>query len=223
MITVHHLENSRSQRILWFLEELGLDYEIKHYKRHPKTSLAPPELKQVHPLGKSPVITDGDLVIAETGAIIEYLVDTYADHQWRPQRGTPERNDYNYWIHAAEGSYMPFLVMKLVFGKLTQAPVPFLVRPITKSINAQVSKQFLDPNIKAGLDHLEATLEGQDWILGDAPSAADIMMCFPVEGAAVRANLNDQYPNISAYHQRFRARPAYQRGLEKGGPFQLGA
>lgn len=223
MITVHHLENSRSQRILWFLEELGLDYEIKHYKRHPKTSLAPAELKQVHPLGKSPVITDGENTIAETGAIIEYLVDTYSEHQWRPQRGTTERNEYNYWVHASEGTYMPFLVMKLVFGKLTQAPVPFIIRPITKSINAQVGKQFLNPSIKAAFDHLEATLEGKDWILGQQISAADIMMSFPVEGAAVRLGLEQNYPNIHAYHQRFRSRPAYQVGLEKGGPFELGA
>lgn len=227
MLTVHHLNNSRSQRILWFLEELqtetGLEYEIKHYQRDRKTMLAPPELKAVHPLGKSPVITDGDLTIAETGAIIEYLVDTYAPKQWRPQRGTQERNDYNYWVHASEGSYMPFMVMKLVFSKLTQPPVPFFIRPITKVIDAQVGKQFIDPNIERGLDHLEQTLEGKDWLLGDTLTAADIMMSFPVEGAAVRANLDSNYPNISAYLQRFRARPAYQKGLEKGGPFELGA
>lgn len=226
MLTIHHLNNSRSQRILWFLEELkaesGLEYEIKHYQRDSKTMLAPDELKQIHPLGKSPVITDGDLTIAETGAIIEYLVDTYADHHWRPQRGTAERIDYNYWVHAAEGSYMPFMVMKLVFSKITQPPVPFIIRPITKAINAQVSKEFLDPNIERGLQHLEQTLNGQDWLLGDTLTAADIMMSFPVEGAAVRVGLEEEYPNIYAYMQRFQAREAYKIGLEKGGPYQLG-
>jgi len=223
MITVHHLNNSRSQRILWFLEELGLEYEIKYYQRDPKTALAPPELKQVHPLGKSPVITDGEHTIAETGAIVEYLVDTYADNSWRPQRGTPERNEYNYWVHAAEGSYMPFLVMKLVFSKLTQPPVPFIIRPITKAIDAQIGKQFLDPNLQRGLEHLENTLEGRQWLLGDELTGADIMMSFPVEGAAVRQGLEKDFPNVMAYLERFRARPAYQRGLEKGGPFELGA
>lgn len=226
MLTVHHLNNSRSQRILWFLEELkaesGLEYEIKHYQRDSKTMLAPAELKKVHPLGKSPVITDGDLTIAETGAIVEYLVDTYAGKHWRPQRGTAERIGYNYWLHAAEGSYMPFMVMKLVFGKITQPPVPFFIRPITKAINAQVSKEFLDPNIERSLQHLEDTLSGKDWILGEQLTAADIMMSFPVEGAAVRVGLEANYPNIFKYLQRFQERPAYKLGLEKGGPYQLG-
>jgi glutathione S-transferase len=230
MLTIHHLNNSRSQRILWFLEELKaessdskpFDYQIKYYQRDSKTMLAPDELKQIHPLGKSPVITDGDLTIAETGAIIEYLVDTYADHHWRPQRGTQARNDYNYWIHAAEGTYAPYLVMKLVFSKLTQPPVPFVIRPITKSINAQVNKQFIDPNIQRGLEHLENTLAGQNWLLGDALTAADIMMSFVVEGSAARIGLEKNYPNIHAYKTRFQSRAAYKLGLEKGGPYQLG-
>lgn len=228
MLTIHHLNNSRSQRILWFLEELKaesngkFDYQIKHYERDAKTMLAPNSLKQIHPLGKSPVITDGDLTIAETGAIVEYLVDTYADKHWRPQRGTQARNDYNYWLHASEGTYMPYMVMKLVFNKITQPPVPFIVRPVTKAVNAQVSKEFLDPNIERGLQHLERTLEGQDWLLGDTLTAADIMMSFPVEGAAVRFGLEKDYPNIHAYMQRFQSRETYKIGLEKGGPYQLG-
>lgn len=226
MLTVHHLNNSRSQRILWFLEELkaetGLAYEIKHYQRDSKTMLAPDSLKQIHPLGKSPVITDGDITIAETGAIIEYLVDNYAGKHWRPQRGTPERNEYNYWLHAAEGSYMPFMVMKLVFSKITQPPVPLIIRPITKAVSAQVGKEFLDPNIERGLQHLENSLNGKDWLLGQTLTAADIMMSFPVEGAAVRVGLESEYPNIYAYLQRFQNRQAYKIGLEKGGPYELG-
>ena len=228
MLTIHHLNNSRSQRILWFLEELkaesngSFDYEIKHYERDAKTMLAPDSLKKVHPLGKSPVITDGDFTTAETGAIVEYLVDTYAGKHWRPQRGTAERINYNYWVHASEGSYMPFMVMKLVFGKITQPPVPFFIRPITKAVNAQVSKQFLDPNIARSLQHLEDSLSGKQWLLGDTLTAADIMMSFPVEGAAVRVGLESEYPNIYAYLQRFQNREAYKIGLEKGGPYELG-
>src|ERR1043165_9122797 len=145
MITVHHLNNSRSQRVLWLLEELGLDYEIVKYERDPKTLLAPASLRKVHPLGKSPVITDGDATLAESGAIIEYLVDTHGKGKLVPAAGTPAYRDYRYFMHYAEGSLMPFLVMKLVFAKI-KSDAPFLVRPIAKTIADTVGARFLDPN-----------------------------------------------------------------------------
>ncbi|HET9978154.1 MAG TPA: glutathione S-transferase [Burkholderiaceae bacterium] len=226
MITVHHLENSRSQRVLWLLEELGLPYEVKRYARDRKTSLAPPELLAVHPLGKSPVITDGRTTVAETGAIVEYLIDV-AGGKLRPEPGSADHRRYTYWLHFAEGSAMPPLVMALVFNKVKTAPMPFFARPIAKAIANNVLKSFVMPNIERQLAFMESELAQRDWFAGRSFSAADVMMSFPLEAAAVRGRdgggLGASHPRLAAFIERIHARPAYQRALERGGPFSLRA
>jgi len=220
MIRVHHLENSRSQRILWLLEELGLPYDVKRYARDPKSQLAPAELAGIHPLGKSPVIAEGDVTVAESGAIVEYLIDTHGGGRLRPAPGTPEHLRYRYWLHACEGSVMPFLVMKLVFSKTTEPPVPFLVRPITRAVAAEVGRSYIEPGIKAQLAHMERELGTSTWFAGDELSGADVMMSFPIEAAASRIELA-AYPKLAAFLERIHARPAYQRALERGGPYRI--
>ena len=222
MITVHHLNNSRSQRILWLLEELGVPYEIKHYQRDPKTMLAPPELRSVHPLGKSPVITDGELTLTESGAIIEYLADRYGAGTLIPTHGTPERLRCNYWLHYAEGSAMPPLLLKLVFRRVETSPMPFFVKPIAKGIAHKVMSSFVDPQLKLHLDYLEGELGKSAWFAGDTFSAADIQLSFPLEAFAARGGLDASYPRLSAFLQRIHARPAYQRALQQGGEYRLG-
>ena len=223
MITVHHLENSRSQRVLWLLEELRLPYEVKRYEREKVTSLAPPELLRVHPLGKSPVITDGDLVVAESGAIVEYLVDTYgaqAEAPLRPAPGTPERLRYNYWLHFAEGTAMPPLVMKLVFTRIRTAKLPFFAKPIARRIAEQVESSFIDPNLARQVAFMEGELAQRPWFAGDAFSAADVQMSFVLEAAATRTGITAATtPRITEWLARIHARPAYQRALAKGGPY----
>ena len=208
MITVHHLENSRSQRLLWLLEELGVEYEIRHYKRDPRTSLAPPELLAVHPLGKSPVVTDGDETLAESGAIFEYLLEKYDDGRLLPPAGSPERLRHTYWLHYAEGTFMPLMLLSLIFSRVEKAP--WLVRA-----------NYLGPNIKRNLDFMESTLTEHLWFAGDGMTAADIQMSFPVEAAAVRTDLSAHYPKLEGYLERIHAKPAYVRALEKGGPYDL--
>jgi glutathione S-transferase len=219
MLTVHHLNNSRSQRILWLLEELGLPYEVKRYQRDAVTSLAPPELLAVHPLGKSPVVTDGDLTLAESGAIIEYLVERYGKGALAPPAGTPERIRYTYWMHFAEGTAMPPMVMKLVFNRVERAKMPFFAKPIARGIARKVKAGFIDPNLARIVGYMEEELGRSDWFAGDAFSAADIQMSFPVEAAASRAGGNR--PNLSRFLERIHARPAYARALEKGGKFEI--
>jgi glutathione S-transferase len=219
MIIVHHLNNSRSQRILWLLEELGLDYEIKKYQRDPKTMLAPPELRAVHPLGKSPVIQDGDTIVAESGAIIEYLVGRYGNGRLQPAPDTPERLRYTYFLHYAEGSAMPPLLLKLVFDRVESAPAPFFVRPIARAIANKVKDGLILPQLRNHLAFLEGELEHRDWFAGDAFSAADIQLSFPLEAAASRAGLDAKYPKLNAFLGRIHARPAYQRALERGGKY----
>jgi glutathione S-transferase len=221
MLTVHHLNNSRSQRVLWLLEELGVPYEIKHYQRDAKTILAPSSLRRVHPLGKSPVITDDDVTVAESGAIIEYVIERHGKGRLMPPAGTPEKRRYTYWLHYAEGSLMPFLVMKLVFARLRTAPMPFFVKPIARGIAGTVNRGFLDPNMKIHLDFIEAELAKGTWFAGEAFTAADIQMSFPVEAAMARISGEATRPRITAWLERIRARPAYQKALEKGGPFQI--
>ena len=221
MITVHHLNNSRSQRVLWLLEELGLPCEIKHYQRDPKTMLAPESLRQVHALGKSPVITDGDVTVAESGAIIEYLVERYGDGRLAPAAGTPERLRYRYWLHFAEGSAMPPLLMKLIFDRIATSPMPFFAKPIARGISAKVIAGFVEPNLKRQLDFMEGELAGCDWFAGNAFSAADIQMSFPLEAAAQRAGLNASRPRLMAWLKRIHERPAYQRALASGGPYDF--
>lgn len=221
MIVVHHLENSRSQRILWLLEELGVDYEIKRYERDPKTSLAPAELQRVHPLGKSPVITDGDVTVAESGAIVEYLVHKYDVGRLLPPDSTPERLAYTYWLHYAEGTFMPLMIVSLILGRIESAPMPFFVKPIARGIAGKVRDSYLDANVKRNLAFMEATLEDSTWFCGNDFTAADIQMSFPVEAAEVRTNLRADYPLLAAFLERVRALPAYQAALEKGGPYEL--
>ena len=221
MIVVHHLNNSRSQRILWLLEELGLPYEIKRYQRDPKTMLAPPELRAVHPLGKSPVVTDDALTLAESGAIIEYLADHYGAGKLIPAHGTPERMRCNYWLHYAEGSAMPPLLLKLVFRRVETAPAPFFVRPVARGIAGKVQQSFVDPQIALHLSYLESELAKAEWFGGAEFSVADIVMSFPLEAAGVRGGLGERYPRLQAFLQRIHARSAYQRALERGGDYSL--
>jgi glutathione S-transferase len=221
MIVVHHLNNSRSQRVLWLLEELGVAYEVKRYQRDAKTMLAPPELRQVHPLGKSPVIADGDLTLAESGAIVEYLADRYGAGRLAPAPGTPERLRYTYWMHFAEGSAMPPLLMKLVFDRIEKAPAPFFVRPIARAIAGRAKSSFVQPNIDRHLDYMESELATTGWFAGNAFSAADVQMSFPLEASAARGGLDSGRPRLTAFLERIHARPAYARALEKGGPYAL--
>jgi glutathione S-transferase len=216
MIVVHHLNNSRSHRVLWLLEELGLPYEIKHYQRDAGL-LAPPSLRDIHPLGKSPVITDEGITLAESGAIIDYLVERHASAGLAPALGTPERIRYIYWMHYAEGSAMPLLLLKLVFDRIEQARMPFLVRPIARSIARRAKGQLVDPQLDRHLDYLEAELARTRWFAGDAFTAADIQMSYPVEAAVARAGLDSRRPHLMAFLERIRERPAYQRATERGG------
>jgi len=220
MIEVHHLNNSRSQRVLWMLEEIGVPYTIVRYERDAKTSLAPPDLKQVHPLGKSPVIRDGDFVLAESGAIIEYLVERYGKGALVPPAGSPEKLRYTYWLHFAEGTAMPPLVMKLVFTRIEHAPMPFFARPIARGISHKVKKDFIDPNLRRIVDHMEAELGRSDWFAGNDFTAADIQMSFPAEAAVARAGAGDR-PNLGWFLARIHERPAYRRAVEKGGALEI--
>ncbi len=219
MIQVHHLNNSRSQRILWMLEELGLPYEIKPYQRLPSMQ-APPELRAVHPLGKSPVITDGDKTIAESGAIIEYLNEAYGAGKLAPPPGTPERLHYTYFTHYAEGSLMPLLFMKLVFSRIP-GRLPFFMRPIGRAITAGANKTLLDPQIGNHFMFLEGELAKRTWFAGPDFTAADIQMSFPLEAASARAPTIRQMPKLASFLDRIQARPAYKRALEKGGSYEL--
>ncbi len=204
MIVVHHLENSRSQRILWLLEELGLDYEVRRYSRDPKTMLAPPELARIHPLGKSPVIEDGAHILAETGAIVEYLVEREGG-----RLGPPARREsvlrYRQFLHYAEGSLMPVL-----FGLLIVRRLGILGRPARPTLLKMAARH---------LDWLESELSGRDWFAGEEFSAADIMMSFPLEVARGRAGLGAERPNLIDWLERLHARPAYAAALRKGGPY----
>nr|WP_315396231.1 glutathione S-transferase [uncultured Duganella sp.] len=221
MIVVHHLNNSRSQRVLWLLEELGLDYEIVRYQRDPQTMLAPPELRAVHPLGKSPVIVDGGVVVAESGAIVEYLVDTYGHGRMAPPPGSAERRRWTYFLHFAEGSAMAPLLMKLVFDRVETSPAPFFVKPIAKAIARKVKGSYIAPQIAAQLDYLENELAASPWFAGAEFSAADIQMSFPLEAAAARAGLDAGRPRLTDFLRRIHARPAYQRAIARGGPYEL--
>lgn len=221
MIVVHHLNNSRSQRVLWLLEELSLTYDIKRYERDKKTMLAPPELRQVHPLGKSPVLTDDDLTLAESGAIIEYLVEQYGDGCIAPSRERPDYLRYRYWLHYAEGSLMSPLLLKLVFDKIEKSPLPFFVKPIAKAISGKAKSSFIMPQLNTHLDYLEAELGKAKWFVGDEFTAADVQLSFPIEAAAARGGLNASRPRLMNYLQRIHARPAYQRALERGGEYDV--
>jgi glutathione S-transferase len=220
MLTVHHLNNSRSQRVLWLLEELGVPYDIVRYQRQP-TMLAPPELRAIHPLGKSPVITDNGNTIAESGAIIEYIVDSYGEGRLIPPPNTPERLRYTYWLHYAEGSAMPPLLLKLLFALMPKR-APALLRPLLRKVADQVLVTLVNPQLQQHMAFWERALSKSQWFAGAEFSAADIQMSFPLEAAAARAGLEQGHPKAMAFLDRIHARPAYARALDKGGPYSVG-
>jgi glutathione S-transferase len=221
MITVHHLNNSRSQRVLWLLEELGLEYDVKRYERDPETMRAPASLQAIYPLGKSPVIDDNGLVIAETGAVIEYLIETYGRGRLKPAVGTPEGRRYTYWLHYAEGSLAPLLLLKLIVDRMETAKAPFFIRPITKSIARRLRASLISSQLPKHLTYIEAELSQRQWFAGSDMTAADIMMSFPLEGAAARGALDSAKPQIQAFLKRIHALPTYQRALERGGQYDI--
>lgn len=205
--------------MLWLLEELELSYELVKYERDPRTLLAPKSLEAIHPLGKSPVIEDDGKIIAESGAILEYLVEKYGKGRFAPAAGTQEAIDYRYFMHYAEGSLMPYLLLRLVFHKVATA-APFLVRPIAGQISKQVNKAFIVPNLKRHLAFLAAHLDKHRWFAGDEFTAADIQMSYPVEAAVLRAaSLGGDAPSLGKFVEACKARPAFQRALAKGGPY----
>ena len=214
MLTVHHLNNSRSQRVLWLLEELGVPYEIVKYQRDPKTNLAPPELEKIHPLGKSPVITDGDVTIAESAVILEYIVEKYGGGKLVPPKDTPNYRRCRYFMHYAEGSLMPFLLLRLITSKIRKAP--FLIRPIAKKISDTVDGLFVGPNLARHVAFLAGELSGRDFFAGGELTVADIQMSYPME--AIAARVPDAPPAIRAWVARMHERPAYKKALERGGP-----
>jgi glutathione S-transferase len=224
MLLVHHLETSRSQRILWLLEELGVPYDLKIYRRDINTRLAPAALKAIHPLGKSPVISDEGDVIAESGAIIEYIVEKYGPGRTgelsalEPVRGSQEYRQCRYWMHYAEGSLMNWLVMKLVFSTLPKRPMPFFAKPIARAMCEKVQSQLIDPNLQAALGFVEGHLARSDWFAGPRLTMADFQMSFAVEALLARTTGPGERPRLHAYRARMRARPAYQRAEAKGGP-----
>ena len=224
MLTLHHLETSRSHRILWLLQELGVPYELRCYQRDPLTRLAPPELKHIHPLGKSPVLTDGELVVAESGAILEYLAECYGAQapaelaHLEPARGTPAHRQCRFWMHYAEGSLMNWLVMQLVFDSIPRQPMPFFVRPVARALCAGVQHKLIQPNVQAALAFMENHLAQHRWFAGEHLSLADFQMSFAVEAALARRAAASAWPHLHAYLQRIQARPAYQQALAKGGP-----
>jgi len=221
VITIHHLNNSRSQRVLWLLEELGVSYEVKRYERDRQTMLAPPELRAVHPLGKSPVITDEHRTVAESGAIVEYLVGRYGAGRLRPAEGTLERLRYDYWLHYAEGSAMTPLLLKLIFGRIP-GQLPAIVRPIGRMICKRVQDKLVDPQLRNHFDYMERELtQHGPWFAGPEFGAADVVMSFPIEAGASRGGLGAGRPKLTDFLQRIHARPAYQRALERGGPYEL--
>ena len=217
MITVHHLERSRSQRIVWLLEEIGAPYEIKRYTRNAKTMLAPPELRAVHPLGKAPIVVDDGVVLIESGAIIEYLLGTHgATSGLRPAPGTPDHLPYLTFLHFAEGSMMPPLLMRLIFGAMVEK-APALARPLVRAVTAPVETLYVKPNLKGILDFLEAELGKRTWFAGDGLTGADIQMSFPIQAARMRGGLDAGRPKLMDFLARIEARPAYRRAMERIG------
>ncbi|HEY8594330.1 MAG TPA: glutathione S-transferase [Devosiaceae bacterium] len=216
MIQVHFLERSRAHRIVWLLEELGVPYEIVRYERDRETDLAPPELARIHPLGKSPVISDDGLVVAESGAIAEYLVERYGNGGLAPTPGSEDWLSYRYWMHYAEGSAMPAVFLKYLFMALPRR-VPFFVRPLVAAISGAVQRAFTDPQLRAHADFWEDTLSRTQWFAGDRFTAADIMMSYPVEAAARIAGVADNRPAIARFLLAIRGRQAYIDATERGG------
>lgn len=221
MLTVHHLENSRSQRILWLLEELEVEYKIKHYERDPKTMLAPKALRDIHPLGKSPVVTHKGRTVAESGAIIEYIVDEYGEGELRPEPKTKEFRRYQYWMHYAEGSAMGPFLLHIVFDQLPKQG-PWLARPVLGAVSKTVNKEYISGQVALHMDFWEQELAKRPYFTGDKFSAADIQMSFPLESSVARGADPDVYPKIHAQLEKLHDRRAYKRALERGGDYSLG-
>ncbi len=221
MIVVHHLNNSRSQRVLWLLEELGVAYEVQRYQRDRASLLAPAQLRAVHPLGKSPIVVDDGAVLAESGAIIEYLVERHGAGRLLPAAGTPDRLRYRYWLHFAEGSAMPPLLLKLIFDRIKTAQMPFFARPVARAIADRALGMLVQPNLDRMMAFMEAELTPRDWFAGTDFTAADIQMSFPLEAAQARAGLGPQFPRLNDWLARIHSRPAYRRALESGGKYDL--
>lgn len=219
MLRLHHLDDSRSTRILWLLEELELDYELVAHRRNKRTKLAPPELAEIHPLGKAPILEHDGRALAESGAIVEHLVEHFGSGWGAPAEA---RDDYRFWLHYAEGSVMPILLLQLIMDEI-KTNTPFLMRPVSAAIVALVHQAYLGHNSRLHADFLEKQLaDGRAWLLGEQPSAADVMMSFPVEAMLARdVSAESKHPKTRAYWSRLRARPAYQRALEKGGDLSL--
>ena len=221
-LTVHHLNNSRSQRVLFLLEELGIEYEIRRYERNPRTMLAPASLRQVHPLGKSPVITDGDLTIAESGAILEYLAATYGDATLRPPPDTEAGRRVTSLLHYAEGSLMPVMLVSLIASQMPRG-APALLRPLVRRVAGGLQGRFVGPRLALNLDFLESEMTGRPWFAGEHFTVADAQMSFPVEIAGQRQHLlGAARPKLQNWLDRIHARPAYGRALERGGPYEIG-
>jgi glutathione S-transferase len=226
MITVYHLNNSRSQRILWMLEELNLEYVIIRYERDEKTLQGPASLREIHPLGKAPVITDDtsgeELVLVESGAIIEYLMQNYGKNSSLiiPKTGSQQERDYRYWLHFSEGSLMSPLLLRLIFHRIKTTPVPFFVKPITKAIANKVLSEFVNPNIDRLLDFIDTSLKGKQWFLGDQLNGADIQMSYPLEASVASGLIHEQYPEILSYVERIHRQPPYQEALLKAGKYE---
>lgn len=216
MITLHALAQSRSLRIVWLLELLGLDYRLQQHERHPDTMLAPDALKSIHPLGKAPLLQDGELVLAESGAITDYLIQSYGQGRFMPARDSADYWPYQRWLHYAEASLMPLLLMALVFHKIETAPVAFWVKPVVRKVSSKAQNSFIRPQTELHLRHVEQSLQNSDWLMGGSISGADIMMSYPLQAAAVRSDLSS-YPNIRAYLARIEADEAYQRAVQKAG------
>lgn len=217
LITLHHLEKSQSIRILWLLEELGVPYEVKLYDRDPQTRLAPAAYKAVSPLGTAPVITDGDVTLAETNAIVDYILDQHDDGQLRPKPGAPNRAKYLFWFHTSQGSLQPLLTNKFVMMALT-ARAPFLMRPVAKAMVDGLDKAFYGPRLAALFREIEKALAGSKWFAGDTLTAADMVMGYSMELCAHRGGMTEAaYPNAFRFLKQMREYPSYIRAMEKDG------
>lgn len=216
MLTLHHLEYSQSYRVLWLLEELGTDYELKLYERDKQTRLAPADYKEISPLGTSPVISDGELNLAETAAIFDYILDQHPDSALQPAADSTARTDYLFWFHASQGSLMPMMLMSIVFQML-ETRTPGLIRPLIKMVLGKASSAMINPRVKLLLDKAEADLDATGWFAGDSMTAADMMLSYPIESAHIKGLLKDKYPNCEAWVERIKQIPSYQSAKEKDG------
>ncbi|WP_299974676.1 glutathione S-transferase [uncultured Pseudoteredinibacter sp.] len=218
MITVHHLENSQSIRILWLLEELGVDYHLEHYKRVGPQTLAPDEYRKLHTIGTSPTISDGDVVLPETGAIMDYILDKHPCGKLRPETDSPQRTRYLYWMHASQASFMPLLLEALIFKRM-ESKAPFIIRPIISLVVNKVRENYLWQRYNRHMDFMEAELSRSTWLSGEELTAADIVMGYCLQVAEVRTGIDEKYSHIHGFLKRMRERPAYKRAMEKNGPF----